>query len=115
MLAASTSSTLRWKRTTAWGMACMSPASASERRASCIVSAVLMPVSGMGLRHHVGDGALDHLRVEEDGLRERRMRMHGEADVLRIRAHLEREHGLRDELARVHADDARAQDAARAL
>jgi hypothetical protein len=38
------------------------------------------------------------------------VRVDGEPDVLRIRPHLEGEHGLGDELAGAAADDARAEN-----
>src|SRR5579871_6014229 len=43
------------------------------------------------------------------------MRMDGEADVRRVGTHLDREPHLRDELAGIGADDARAYHAMRAL
>ena len=53
---------------------------------------------------------LGDLRGEEHGLGQRGMRMDGEADVLGVRAHLEREHRFGDQLARIHADDRGAQE-----
>src|SRR5690242_21450026 len=50
---------------------------------------------GRALGHvEVGDRALGRLGGEADRLRQGRMRMDGEADVLGVRAHLERVHRL---------------------
>ena len=65
----------------------------------------------LALGRQVGDGALGHLGREADRLRQRRVRVDRERDVLRVGAHLDREHGLGDQLAGVGADDARAEDA----
>ena len=50
---------------------------------------------------------------EDDGLRQRRVRVDRERDVLGVRAHLDRVHGLGDQLAGVDADDAGAEHAPR--
>src|SRR5262245_32278746 len=49
------------------------------------------------LRHvQVGDAAVGDLRCEEHRFREGRMWMNRQADVLRVGAHLQGEHGLGD-------------------
>ena len=50
-----------------------------------------------------------HLGGERDRLRQRRVRVDRERDVLGVGAHLEREHGLGDQLAGADADDAGAE------
>src|SRR5690606_25207303 len=60
----------------------------------------------------VGDGAFEVLGAQAARLREGRVRVDGVADVGRLRAHLDRQRDLGDELAGMHADDAAADDAA---
>src|SRR5690606_31797331 len=60
----------------------------------------------------VGDGAFEDLGAQADRLGEGRVRVDGVADVGRLRAHLDRQRDLGDELAGMHADDAAADDAA---
>src|SRR5690606_33869177 len=60
----------------------------------------------------VGDGAFEDLGAQADRLRDGRVRVDGVADVGRLRAHLDRQRDLGDELAGMHADDAAADDAA---
>src|ERR1700694_660764 len=117
MLASRTSSTRRWNFTTALASLSGLRASANASRASAPhvgvggISASPALLSRPRLRQHVRDGALGHFGAEENRLRQRRMRVDREADILGIGAHLEREHGLGDELARVDAHDSRSEDA----
>src|ERR1039457_2776217 len=79
----------------------------------CFSSSWVIGVSKFLLRFlrcvQVGDAPQRHLGGEEGRFRERRMRMDGEADVLHVRAHLQCEHQLGDQLAGVHADNAGAE------
>ena len=59
----------------------------------------------------VRDGAVEDFRRHAHRLAERGMRMDGVADVGDLAAHLDRQRGLGDQVARVHADDAGADDA----
>ena len=61
----------------------------------------------------VGQRAFEGLRREGHGFGQRRVGVHGEADVRRRRAHLDRERDFRDEVPRIRADDAAADDAMR--
>src|SRR5437762_1496565 len=54
--------------------------------------------------------AVSDLGAEEDRLRQSRVGVDREAEVLRVGAGLQRQHGLRDQLARVDPDYAGAQD-----
>ena len=64
-------------------------------------------------RRKVGAHALERLGGEPDRFGERRVRMDRAADVDRVRAHLDRERDLADQIARVRADDAAADDPVR--
>ena len=77
-----------------------------------IRSSLRRPARALG-HVQVGDRALGHLGGEADRLRQRRVGVDREADVLGVGAHLEREHGLGDQLAGVDADDAGAEHAPR--
>ncbi len=59
-------------------------------------------------RHQIGDRAVLDLRPEEHRLRQRRVGVDGQAEVLGVGAHLQRQYRLGDELAGVDADDAGA-------
>ena len=63
----------------------------------------------------IGQCARERLRRHGEGLRQRRMRMDGQADVLGVAAHLDRQRRLGDEVAGVGADDAAADQAAARL
>src|SRR5690349_4810729 len=60
----------------------------------------------------VGDGALERLGRQGHRLRQGGVRMDGQADVGRVRAHLDGQHRLGDEVARRRTDDAAADDPA---
>src|SRR6185436_8004017 len=120
-LASTISSTRLWKVTTACRSRRGSRTSrksvpASRSQAAGSVMATIEPSASRLLgRHHVRDRALGDLGAEEHGFGKRGVCVDGEADVLGIRAHFEREHRLRDELAGIDADDPRTQEALRAL
>src|SRR6478735_11689208 len=66
------------------------------------------------LRHvQIGHGAFVDLGGHAHRLAQRRMRMDRRADVARLAAHFDRKRDLADEIARMHADDAAADDAMR--
>src|SRR3546814_1349104 len=68
------------------------------------------------LRHvQVGDGAVVGLGGHAHRFAEGGMRVDGVADVGDLAAHLDRQCGLGDQVAGVHADDAGANDALRGL
>src|SRR3546814_3618433 len=68
------------------------------------------------LRHvQVGDGAVVDLGGHAHRLAEGGMRVDGVADVGDLAAHLDRQCGLGDQVAGVHADDAGSNDALRGL
>jgi hypothetical protein len=56
----------------------------------------------------VGDRPFEDLGRQPDGFRQRRVRMDREADVVRVRAHLDGQRDLRDQLARVRTHHAAA-------
>src|SRR6185312_13985109 len=60
----------------------------------------------------IGQRAFDRIGSSRHGLRESRMGMHRQADVGRIAAVLDGERHLADELARMGAHDARAEQTA---
>src|SRR5262245_42288276 len=62
----------------------------------------------------VRDRSLRGLGRESERLGQGRMRMDRESDIRRISAHLDRERGLRNEIAGVDADDPGAEQAMRA-
>jgi hypothetical protein len=62
-------------------------------------------------RDEIGDGPLEHLGRHGDRLRQRGMRVNGEADVMGIGAHLDRESCFRDQVASIWSNDATTNDA----
>src|SRR6185312_4722516 len=71
------------------------------------------PLAFPARRRQVGADAFECLGAEPDRLGQRRMRVNGAADVDGIGAHLDRKRDLADEIPRVRADDAAADDATR--
>ena len=61
----------------------------------------------------VGQRAFERFGRQPHRFRQRRVRMNRQADIGRVRAHLDRQRDLRDQLARVRADDAAAEHAMR--
>src|SRR5262249_40218994 len=62
-------------------------------------------------RRQIGADTLEHLSGHADRFAQSRMRMDPLTDVHRTAAHLDREADLADEIARMRADDAAADDA----
>ena len=94
-VASSSGDIRRWRRSLA---ACRTPASASS----------------LLLRHiEIRQRARKGLRRHGEGLRQRRMRMDRQADVLGVAAHLDRQRGLRDEVAGVAGRRCRSRSAGR--
>ncbi len=59
-------------------------------------------------RAEIGDGVFEHLGGKRNCLQQCRVRMHGQADVLGIRPHLDRQRRIGDQVAGIWADDAAA-------
>src|SRR5690242_18854015 len=64
-----------------------------------------------GLVHRMDRAAVDQLRRVVEDLRQRRVRVHGQDDVLGGGGVLERQHGLGDQLGHVRPDHVHAEDA----
>lgn len=59
----------------------------------------------------IGQRPLERFSSERDRFRESRMRMDGETDIARIRAHLDGKRNLADEFSGIWADETTADDA----